>query len=106
MVIPNRPTNLPMLMTVLIAFNLVEVFVRQGAGCSRENDIKSFSKVPTRRQCISLGFGGKRGTPAVHLLYSYREGCACPVASVAVVWTYGRIAGVVVAFEYLTWRCR
>lgn len=43
--------------------------------------IKSFSKVPTRRQCISLGFGGKRGAPAVHLLYSYREGCACPVAS-------------------------
>lgn len=89
-----------------MAFNLVGVFVWRGAGWGRENDIKSFSKVSTRRQCISLGFGGKRGAPAVHLLYSYREGCACPMASVAVAWTYGRIGGVVVAFEYLTWRCR
>lgn len=34
-------------------------------------------------------------------------GIAASVAvAMAVARTYGRIGGVVVAFEYLTWRCR
>lgn len=76
------------------------VFVRW----DRENCIKSFSKVSTRRQCVSLVFGGKRGV--IVQLSRMNDGCACPVASVAVARTYSCTSGVVVAvaFEYLTWR--
>jgi len=85
---------------------LVGVFVRRGAGWGPENYIKSFSKVPTRRQCISLGFGGKRGAPAVHFIVqlSLRLRVSggigrCSHGCSSDIWSYRRSGGSIWVFD-------